>query len=429
MSAGFERREYNNMRIHVKPTTQFKTYTMTALLAVPLCEQEVTKTALIPHVLRRGTKRFPQTDQLRKHLDHLYGTGFAFDVFKRGNYQVMQIKLDTIHEAFIQENQNNMLEASFRFLSELITEPYTEQGVFKQEYVDTEKLTLQKKLQAVVNNKTRYAEQRCLEEMCKDEPYRFTALGKLEDLDHIDPHNLYEAYRQLIETCSIDIYVVGDTTTDKVTSLAKQYLTMDRAEINTPFHAHPYVKNRNKEQMIVDQLEVTQGKLNIGLHVPVTYADKDYPALLMYNGVLGSYPHSKLFVNVREKESLAYYASSKLDGIKGIITIQSGIEIHKVDQVINIMKQQLELMRNGEISSNELEQTKAMIRNQINELDDAAFSSISYDYNQIIAGKERNKHQLIEQLEGIEAEHIQHVAKKVELDTIYFLRDKESDNV
>lgn len=147
----------------------------------------------------------------------------------------------------------------------------------------------------------------------------------------------------------------------------------------------------------------------------------------MYNGILGGYPHSKLFVNVREKESLAYYASSRYDGHKGIATIQSGIEIPNYEKAVTIIKQQLEEMKSGSISDLEMSQTKAMIRNLLKEMQDSAFEMIAYDFNRQLSGKERTAEELLAQVEHISKEDVREAAEQFRLDTIYFLRDEKEE--
>jgi predicted Zn-dependent peptidase len=147
----------------------------------------------------------------------------------------------------------------------------------------------------------------------------------------------------------------------------------------------------------------------------------------MYNGILGGYPHSKLFTNVREKASLAYYASSRLDGHKGILAIRSGIEMENYDKASLIIQKQLEAMRQGDISELELSQTQAMIANQLREILDSAFEMISYDYNSVLSGVERSVSELIEAVAIVDRQKITEVAQKVQLDTLYFLRDQKGD--
>ncbi len=176
---------------------------------------------------------------------------------------------------------------------------------------------------------------------------------------------------------------------------------------------------------VIEKMDVNQGKLNMGLRTNTGYADDDYAAMLMYNGILGGYPHSKLFMNVREKASLAYYAASRLDGIKGLCTIQSGIEIANFDRASEIIRQQLDSMRAGELSELEMNQTKAMILNHLRELQDSAFEMIAYDFNSILTGRVRSNTELMSDIQAITPQAIVNAAHKVELDTIYFLRDQK----
>ncbi len=167
--------------------------------------------------------------------------------------------------------------------------------------------------------------------------------------------------------------------------------------------------------------------MNLGLRSNIKYGDDAYPAMLLYNGILGGYPHSKLFVNVREKASLAYYTSSRYDGHKGLVTIQSGIEINNYQKAVDIIKQQLESMRQGDISDLELNQTKAMITNQLREMQDSAFDTIAFDFNTVLSGRKRRVEDLILAVGQINREQIKQAAEQVELDTIYFLRDRKGE--
>jgi predicted Zn-dependent peptidase len=224
----------------------------------------------------------------------------------------------------------------------------------------------------------------------------------------------------------MDLYVVGDTTLAEVKKLVEEHFDLDATK------PVGYVTNQSapavsEVRTIVEKLDVNQGKLNLGLRTTITYGDEDYAAALMYNGILGGYPHSKLFLNVREKESLAYYASSRYDGHKGLGTIQSGIEVQNYEKAVEIIRNQLEEMRTGEITELEMSQTKAMIRNLLREMDDSAFEMISFDFNGQLSGKERTVDQLVEQIEAISVEDVRKAAATFELDTIYFLRGQKEE--
>ncbi|OPH61992.1 zinc protease [Paenibacillus ferrarius] len=421
----FERRTWNHIRLHVLPTDRFKTFAISVYIGRPLEEATVTNTALTPFVLRRGTELRPETKQFREHLDDLYGAGFGFDIYKRGDYQIVQLRMDIINDRFVKSAQS-LLQQGLDFVGETLTRPALENGHFRGKYVDAEKQTLQKRIESVINDKIRYAAERCIEEMCSDDPYRLHPLGKITDLDHINPEQLYEQYKQWLQTAPLDIYVVGNTTLSEVEDIVKRAFSIERKEdvayvTSAPRGAAGEVKT------IVERLDVNQGKLNMGLRTNLSYRDEKYPVALMYNGVLGGYPHSKLFINVREKASLAYYASSRFDGHKGILTIQSGIEMANYEKAVDIIRKQLTAMEQGDINEIELSQTRAMISNQLREIQDSAFELISFDFNAILSGKERTVPGLIEAVEQVDVAAIAEAAKRVQLDTIYFLRDQKGE--
>nr|WP_197069692.1 pitrilysin family protein [Paenibacillus sp. FSL R5-0345] len=419
----FQHGTVGGLRIHVMPTKAFKTYAISLYAGIPLDENTVTSTALAPFVLRRGTATYPETTQFRERLEELYGAGFGFDIYKRGDYQIVQFRMDTINDSFVQ-NQENLLEQSFAFLGEVLTRPLVEDGSFRPSYVATERETVRKKLESIVNDKIRYAAERCIEEMCRNEPYRLHPLGQRADLDRITPKSLYESYNSWLDEAILDLYVVGDTTVDEVEKLVQRHFGRIQSEVG--LYSSKFVPvSVNEVRTVEEKLDVSQGKLNLGLRTSITYKDDSYASALMYNGILGGYPHSKLFVNVREKASLAYYASSRYDGHKGIGTIQSGIETQNYGKAVDIIEKQLEEMKAGNISDLELSQTKAMIRNQLSEIPDSAFEMISYDFNRQLSGKDRTADQLLQQVEQIGAEDVKAAAVTFQLDTIYFLTGKE----
>jgi predicted Zn-dependent peptidase len=331
--------------------------------------------------------------------------------------------MDVINDRFV-SSDTPLLATSLQFLGDVLTDPLLENNGFRPKYVDAEKTTLRKRLEAIVNDKIRYAAERCLEEMCSDEPYRLHPLGRLDQIDAIAPVALHKHYEQWLENAALDLYVVGDTSLEEVSRLVTEAFKLKEgtpSPYSKPDVYHPVKEVKN----VIERMEVSQGKLNMGLRTGVGYDDEAYPAALMYNGILGGYPHSKLFLNVREKESLAYYAASRLDGHKGICTIQSGIEFANYDRAVAIIKEQLESMKQGNLSELELSQTKAMISNHLRELQDSAYEMIAYDFNSVLTGKQRSAQQLLEQVQAVTAADIVKVAERVQLDTIYFLRDRK----
>ncbi|MEF2965146.1 pitrilysin family protein [Paenibacillus sp. M1] len=417
--SNFERGSAGQIRIHVLPTTRFKTFAVSLYAGIPLDSKTVTTTALTPFVLRRGTASHPETIQFREQLERMYGAGFGFDVYKRGNYQIVQFRMDTINDSFVQSDES-LLAQTFAFLGGAVTAPALENGAFRSSYVASERENVRQKLEGIINDKIRYAAERCIEVMFEGDPYRLHPLGQRSDLDGITPESLYRAYQSWLAQASLDLYVVGDTSLSEVQELVERHFALNRSSSPeyTPEQGSANVK---EVRTVKESLDVNQGKLNLGLRTPVTYGDDRYAAALLYSGILGSYPHSKLFMNVREKASLAYYAASRYDGHKGMVSIQSGIEIENYDKALRIIEEQLSSMRAGDISELEMSQTKAMIRNGLLEMQDSAFEMIAYDFNRVLSGKDRPAEELLSQVERVTPQDVVAVAETVKLDTIYFL--------
>lgn len=422
----FERDTVGGIRLHVLPTSRFKTTAISVFIGHLLQEHTVTPIAVTPFVLRRGTARFPVTKAFREALDDLYGAGFGFDIYKRGDYQIVNFRMDVIQDEFAAGGES-LLRQGLSFLSEVLTKPAMENDRFLERYVEAEKHTVLKKLESIINDKGRYAAERCIEEMCRGEPYRLHPLGRKEALDEITPELLTAAYKEWLQRSPIDVYVIGNTTLSEVKSLLEGAFSFRKDAIPTAYEIKSTESSPNDVRSVVERMDVNQGKLNMGLRTPTSYGDPSYPVALVYNGVLGSFPHSKLFMNVREKESLAYYASSRLDGHKGILTIQSGIEIANYENAVQIIQRQLDAMRAGDISELEMGQTKAMIANHLRELNDNAYETIGFDFNTVLSGHERTSEALRAEVERVSVADVAAFAERVHLDTIYFLRDREGE--
>ena len=413
----------NQLNLHILPTDKFKTTTMIVHIEQDLKEETVTQTALLPHILKRGCAKYPSTQQLRQYTDQLFGAVFHADVIKKGEKQIVQIQLEIANEKYLSDN-SPLLQKGIEFLGEVIARPLIQDGGFSKSFVRSEADLLKKRISSLVDDKIRYANQRVTEEMCKDEPYRLLSHGRLEDLDDVDPVGLYQYYQQLLAENPIDIYVVGDVQIDEVRKEVERCFHLNRQNIRH-INFNPVQKDQVEEKLVIDQMDVGQGKLNIGCRTHITLQDDDYEALLVYNGILGGFPHSKLFVNVREKASLAYYAVSRLESHKGIMMMMSGIETDKFDQALEIMKKQMAMMKTGEISETEFMQTKAALNNQLLETKDNARTIIDLSYNGRISSTEKTLEQILEKVNQVTIEDVVAVAQKVEIDTIYFLRDKE----
>lgn len=421
----FQSTQINGMNVHILPTPKFKTTTIVTMIEQALSEETVTKTALLAMVMKRGTARFPETKKLREHLDFLYGAIFDVDVTKKGERQILQIYMEIPNEKYLSQD-TPLLEQAIQFVGDMLVRPCVENGSFLPKYVDQEKETLRKRIESLIDDKMKYANQRVTEEMCKGEPFALLAQGRREDLPAITGEDLYQYFQEITSSNPINMFVVGDVEVQQVSEAIKTHVPLPRNEIVQLPVTDPR-KQVAQEREVIERLDVSQAKLNIGCRTQISYKDDEYPALLMYNGILGGFPHSKLFVNVREKASLAYYAVSRLESHKGIMMIMSGIDVNNYKKAVEIIEEQMDAMRQGKISEEEFSQTRATLTNQYRELLDSARMMIEFTYNGFVSGRIRKLEELIQAVNAVTVEDITKVAEKVKVDTIYLLRDQKGE--
>lgn len=409
-------------KLHVVPTAKYKTNTIVMKMKAPLTKETVTLRALLPSVLQSSTSKFPTTPLLRAYLDDLYGAGFYVDVTKKGENHIISFTVDIVNEKFLSDS-TPLLEKAFQLLSEVLFHPKTNGDAFDSATVDNEKRALKQRIHSIFDDKMRYASTRLVEEMCVNEAYALEASGNLEDLENVTAASLYTYYQKALSEDEIDVYVIGDVSEDEVEHLGDQYISLsEREPMVLPREAQQKIKD---EKEVIEKLDVKQGKLNIGFRTNIFYGDSEYFALQLFNGLFGGFSHSKLFINVREKASLAYYASSRLESHKGLLIVMSGIENANYKQAVDIIKEQFALMQKGDFTEEELQQTKAVVKNQLLETIDVARGMIEILYHNVIANDTITLDEWLEKTETITKDEVVAVAKKIELDTIYFLTGTE----
>ncbi|WP_350253987.1 EF-P 5-aminopentanol modification-associated protein YfmF [Bacillus halotolerans] len=413
--------KHGGLTAHIVETEKFKTVSLIFKMLAPLTKEQVTKRALFPHVLLRGTENRPKTAELRSYLDELYGTSVSADLSKKGEQHVITFRLEIPNEKYLKD-QTPLLEKGLQLLAEIVFSPALEAGVFQSQYVDQEKRTLKQRIQAVYDDKMRYSNLRLIQEMCKNEPYSLHVNGEIDDVDAITADQLYETYRHAIQKDQLDLYVVGDVDSKQVQAAIEQYFQTEERTLEAFANNHA---EQPEPKEVIDEEDVKQGKLNIGYRTNITFTDQDYSALQVFNGMFGGFSHSKLFNNVREKASLAYYAASRIDSFKGLLMVMSGIEVKNYKQAVSIIAEQFQAMKNGEFSEQDISQTKAMIRNQVLETIDTAYGLSEFLYQQAAAQVDIPIEDFLANIEWVTKEDIIKVGEKIQLDTTYFLKGTE----
>lgn len=415
-------KQMEGYKLHIIKTDKYKTNTIVWKMKAPLSRETVTSRALLPYVLQSNSENYPTTGKLRSYLDELYGATLFVDLAKKGEYHIISFTIEIANEKFLADNEP-LLKKAFQFLSEIITKPNTNGRAFEAETIEKEKRTLKQRIQSVYDDKMRYSNYKLVKEMCKEEPYALHVHGEKEDVDSISPESLYEYYEAALNQDELDLYIVGDVDDEEVQSYASELLQFQERKSNIVNSLQHVPKE--KPNIVREEQDVKQGKLNIGYRTNIKYGDPEYYPLQVFNGIFGGFSHSKLFLNVREKASLAYYVASRLESHKGLMMVMSGIDNKNYDQAVNIIHDQMEEMRKGNFSDEELEQTKAVIKNQLLETIDTSRGVVEVLYHNVVSQKELKLEDWIAKMDLVTKEEIVDVANKIQLDTIYFLTGKE----
>ena len=415
------------IKLHLIQTEKFKTNLIAIFLSLPITRENVTKNSLVTAVLRRGSKNMPTLAQINQELEEMYGASFDNGLDKTGDNHILKFYLESINDNFIPQKDENMLKKSIEKLLEIAFNPLIENGKFKEEYVNQEKENIKRIIEGKSDNKARYAFDRCIEEMYKDKPYGLYKYGYIEDLDSIDAQNLYEYYQKMISECKIDIFVSGNIDED-TSKLVEENENIKKLQERNPKYIIDKLEEKLKEQEkeVIEEMDVTQGKIVIGLDVNLENEDQKYDTLL-YNAILGGTANSKMFQEVREKASLAYSAGSSYVRYKSNIFIKCGIEIKNYEKAMKIIRKQLEDMKSGNFTEDDISNAKKGIISSIKSIDDEQDTEITYFFGQELTNNKISLDEYISKIEKITKEDIIKIANSITINTIYFLRDKTTE--
>lgn len=421
-------KQTNGYYFHYIPTKKYKTVTVVVKLKAPLQKKTITKRALLPYVLRQGTKRYPTKQEFQLKLDELYGASISLDGAKKGENHIISLRLEIANQKFLQDNPPILIQG-LNLLHDVLFDPNSDGNQFAPSIFNREKETLKQKILALKDDKMSYANMRLIDEMCKGEAYQLHVHGYMDELETITSKSLYAYYQQMIREDRMDIYIQGDLPLNRMEEIVTSIFELTPNASRNQNHreaSHSIVEKSPKQVIETDQIQ--QAKLHIGYRTNVMFGQPEYYALHVFNGIFGGFPSSKLFKNVREKNSLAYYAASRLESHKGLLLVFSGIAPKDFEKARDIIKNQMTAMKQGDFTSHQIEEAKAQIRNQLLETLDHPQGTIEFLYQQVLADKRINPIDFIERIKQVTKEEVVAVAKKLQEDTTYLLTSEKGDS-
>ena len=404
------------------PARKFKTSLLSAQFVTPITKETAAAYALLPAVLRRGTVTYPDMGAMATHLDQLYGARIDYTIRKKGENQCIGFVASLIDDSYALGGEK-LLEPIAALLGELICDPVTKHGRFIPAYFESEKTNLIDAIRSLINDKKDYADSRLLREMCAGEAYGIPRLGDEADVEKLQPKKLYAHYKELISTSRLELFYSGSASQKRVEqALLSAFSTLPRDVVREIAVPQDHIA-RTEVLRIEDEMDVTQGKLGMGF----SCGSDDSAALLLGNTLFGGSSNSKLFLNVREKLSLCYYASSLYHRQKGLITVSSGIEFENFQKAYDEIMAQLDAVRKGDLEDWELDGAKSTLLNAYASMGDSQGKLENFYLGQAATGQSETPEELAKQMQDVTPERIFSAMDTVQLDTVYFLRGKEAE--
>ncbi|MDE7262899.1 MAG: insulinase family protein [Oscillospiraceae bacterium] len=404
------------------PSEKFKTSFFSAQMIVPLARETAGLNALLVNVLSRGTVRCPDMAAIGRELDMLYGARLEPAVRKKGENQMFGFVASCVDDRFLPQGQK-LMERMADLLGEFWCDPVTKGGRLLEDYVDSERENLADLIRSDINDKRSYAARRLMEEMCREEPYGVSRIGRAQDVEKISLQRLNRHYKAILPTARLELFYCGSAREERVIgAFTRAFAALPRQgeALPAPTTRRPVPP---EYRLVAEEMDVTQGKLCLGFRTD----SADMPATMLMNTMFGGYSNSKLFLNVREKLSLCYYAGSAYHRLKGIITVSSGIEFANYDRAVEEIFAQLEAIRRGEWEDWELEGALQFLLNGLRSMKDSAGALEDYILGQAAVGGDETLEGLSAALRQVTPQRIQDAAAAVGPDTVYFLKGKEEE--
>ena len=407
-------------------TEQFKTGCLSATLLTQLDRETAAANAVMPYVLRRGTASLGDMRSISARLDGLYGAAVEPRVRKLGEIQAVGFLADFPEDRYLPEGGE--LESIVSLVGELWMNPNTRGGLLLPDYVDSERDKLLERIESLRNDRRSWALRRLIENMCAFEPYAVSAQGGADEAESLHYVKLTKDYRARLASSPMEFFYCGSRPGEDVAELIRSaMLLLPRGEIDLDLGTDVRMNALEAEpRYFTEEMDVTQGVLAMGFRLGSCMDDPDEAAIRVFNAVFGGCATSKLFANVRERLSLCYYASSSVDLLKGVLTVSSGIDFDKYEPAMNEINAQLDAIRSGLITEEELAGAKKAVANALRQAPDSPTGLESHYLLQAVQGLDASPDDVAALVEDVTADQVADVARGVELDAVYFLKGEDA---
>lgn len=401
---------------------KFKSIYFSVNFTMPVNKRQISENALLSAVLGKSNKKFKTQKEIQMYLYSLYGANFDIGIEKFGDLYNIEFRGECINKKYL-PNNTDVVNEVLEFLYDAIYNPNVLNGAFDEEVVEREKDFILNKIREVKDDKLRYGIRKMEELMCKDEPFSTYVYGDEEDIYKITSSDLYKRYNEVISNSCITFIISGnllgyEDIEEKVNNIFNNKLV---SKLNYKDLIYNQKLNHNQE-VVEESQQTTQSVLSYGLRINNSNSN-DFYKLSVYNALLGGTPSSKLFQNFREKESLAYTVRSRYYRFKDIIIIYSGIQKENYEKAKLVLENEINKIKDGEISDEEFEASKKSIISDLKEWNDSKIALSKMFISNLFSLKNDSLtlEQMVDKFEKVTKQDIIDIAGKITIEKIYFL--------
>lgn len=399
---------------------QFKTSRINlTFVTAAVSKKTVALRTLIANMLEVSSQKYPDQKAISDQLAFLYGATFGTSVNRRGNLHLVNFEMRVVNDHYLKEKQQLLTEA-INFLQELIFNPLVTNQAFDQTMFTLQQKNLIAYLESIKDNKQAYALQKLQQAYFEDPVHQIPPYGDKENLAALTAAECYAYYQEMLAHDEVIITLSGDFASDEVLAAIAQLKftprTVGKYQLTYKQTA------RNKLVAYEEQQDLNQSKLDLAYHFPVEYRGKYHYAALVFNALFGGSALSKLFTNVREKASLAYYANSSFDSLRQVLFVQTGIQADKKQQVLDLIEQQLAALVAGNVEAQLLANIKQeLITDYEIRQDSQATALIQATMDQLSQSKVTASEWKVA-IMAVSVADVQAVAALAKLEVSYFLK-------
>lgn len=405
--------------------TRFNTTQVTYNFYVPQNAQTMATDTLLPYLLTSCCDRFRDYIALNLRLLELYGADLSCSATKCGDSFLIKMGISSVRDSFSFDSSRPATEAA-ELLSSMIFEPALYSGAFGEKDIEREKRKTIERIEGEINNKRSFARTRLFEEMFGDDPYGKFSYGTVEEVKAMSGNDLLTAWQKLLKTAYVRIIAVGDTYPSEIFAMAEKGFSKIERENTQPPKTLRFLPERDTPRIVTEHFDVTQGKLAMGFTSSLRGNLTEATALSVCTDIFGGGPYSKLFENVREKQSLCYYCSASSRRSKGFVLVESGIEEQNADTAYNAILKELEDMKKGIFEDSTLEASKLSIIDSLSSYYDNA-SAIDGWYSRNL-DEHLSPEEAAELVRAVTREDVIRAAQGINLHTVYrLLPEKEGE--